>query len=91
MVDFYSTSKLTHFPFGTGRQLVVSNKVPDAGHPVSHQGKGAHQQCQHYSTVLRVAVKPVNKSKKTQEAYRLKQVDHGGLNREGQRDKNEKF
>lgn len=76
-------ARLTDLPSVTGLDLSASNHVPDAGHPVRHEGEHGHQQGQHHGAVLRVAVQLLQQAEEAQQPHSLEEVNQRCLGRRG--------
>lgn len=79
--DFLARGGLTNLPSIARLDLSASNHVPDAGHPMRHQGKDGHQQGQHHGAVLRVAVQLLQQAEEAQQPHSLEEVDQRCLGR----------
>lgn len=72
-VACYIAKTQTYIPIrrAVALNLTAADEVPDAGHPVSKQGEGRHEQCEDHGAVLRVAVQLLQEAKQPQETHRL--------------------
>ena len=50
------------------------DEVPDAGHPVSDEGEGGHEQGEHHSAVLGVALQLLKQAQQPEQPHCLQQV-----------------
>lgn len=65
--------------------LRPADDVPDAGHPVSQQSKGRHEQRQNHGAVLGVAVQFLQQAQQPQQTHRFQQVHQGRLEGDGEK------
>lgn len=53
--------------------------IPDAGHPVSKQGKHGHEECEDDCAVLGVAIQLLQEPQEAQQPHSFQEVDKGNL------------
>lgn len=68
---------LLHLPF--------PYDIPDAGHPVSKQGKHGHEKCENDCAVLGVAIQLLQETQEAQEPHGFQQVDKGNLGEQAEK------
>lgn len=59
--------------------------IPDAGHPVSDQGKHGHEECEDDCAVLGVAIQLLKETQEAQEPNCFQKVDEGNLGEQGEK------